>query len=225
MSDRDDEKTKGGRDEDDKPPKRIIIEDKRFSRDDEDDDERDDEPVASLAAETVADTAKRDEERDHAELSDARHVAESERRRLEVMEDLSIPFAADPTADIPIEEDFPDEDAFRELTPEDEERLRKAAQAQLAALSKIGIENYLREIFNVAYVLSLQYLGLQPNPNTGLTVRDIKRATLCIDVIDYLRRRLDDNLAAAEKTQLSQLVAALQIEYSKIIPPPKPPKE
>jgi len=145
------------------------------------------------------------------------------------VEEPAVPPAADPTSDIPIADDFaddfPDGDAFRELTPEDEERLRKAAKEQLAALSRIGIENYLREIFNVAYILSLQYLGLQPNPNTGLTVRDSKRAALSIDVIDYMRKRLDEYLLAGEKVQLSQLVAALQIEFSKVPPPPKPPKE
>lgn len=114
-------------------------------------------------------------------------------------------------------------DVFRDMTPEDEERLRNAARQQLEGLSKLGIENYLRDAFNVSYILSLQYLGIQPNPTTNLTSRDLKRASICIDVIDYLRQRLADFLTAEERAQLQALVASLKMEYSKIYTPPSPP--
>lgn len=212
MNDNDDKKGTGSRDDGDEKARKIIIEDKRFSRDDEDE-------VETL--ETKRETISQDDalfppKEDSPEVED-------KRRSFEVIEEPGIPPAADPTADMPLIEDFPgDGDVFRELTPEDEERLRKAAQAQFEALSKMGIENYLREIFNVAYILSLQYLGLQPNPSNNLTSTDIKRAGVCIDVIDYLRKRLDEFLSTNEKSQLAQLVSELQVIYSKVFTPKVP---
>ena len=100
-----------------------------------------------------------------------------------------------------------------------------AAREQFAALSRLGIENYLRDALNIAYVLSLQYLGLQPNPNTNLTARDLKRAALCIDFIDYAGKRLADFLSAEERKQIGGLVAALKMEFAKFTPPPAPPKK
>ena len=220
------------RDENEEKP-RIIIEDKRHSRGEENDEEetaRKDEPDAPPASDTE------DVKEDEAATGDAKsdsspsQVKQGEstptesRKKFEVIEEPTMPPAADPTTVGFDRDEIPDDDAFRELTKEDEERLRNAAKEQLAALSKIGIENYLRDVFNVAYILSLQYLGLQPNPNTNLTARDLKRAAICIDVIDFMKNRLDDFLSPEEKTHIGSLLAALKVEYSKVVPPP-PGKE
>ncbi|MCD6118902.1 DUF1844 domain-containing protein [bacterium] len=221
------------RDENEEKP-RIIIEDKRFSRDEEDDEEetaRKDEPDAPPDSDTgdveIDEAATGDAKSDSSpsQVKQGESTPTESRKKFEVIEEPAVPPAADPTMDDFDRDKIPtDDDAFRELTKEDEERLRNAAKEQLSALSKIGIENYLRDVFNVAYILSLQYLGLQPNPNTNLTARDLKRAAICIDVIDFMKNRLDDFLSPEEKTHIGSLLAALKMEYSKVVPPP-PGKE
>jgi len=206
MNDKDNKNWSKSRDEDDHKTHKVIIEDNRFSREDDDEAE---EPESTV-------------EKDKTHAAEAPPSdTDDKRRQFEVVEkNETPPVAPDSHEDDPLLKDVTEaEETFRDMTPEDEERLKKAAQAQFEALSKMGIENYLREIFNIAYILSLQYLGLQPNPSTNLTTTDIKRASVCIDVIDYLRKRLDEFLTTNERTQLSQLISELQIIYSKAFSP------
>ncbi|MEP0814569.1 MAG: DUF1844 domain-containing protein [bacterium] len=192
---------------------RFVVEDKRFARDDEDEEpETPASAPASRAAETGGDTRPGDA-RGGFEVIGEPQKAPGEGSRLGLSEE-------DERA---IDEEL--RQAFREMTPEDEERLRKAAREQIANLSRLGIENYLRDTLNVAYMLSLQYLGLQPNLDTNLTSRDMKRAALCIDLIDFLGKRLADFLTAQEREQIAALVSALKLEFAKLPPrPPAPPK-
>lgn len=212
MNDSEDKNSSDNRDEVEEKARKIIIEDKRFSRDDEDESEQSkEEPSFESSSITTAPS------------TEAVNNADDGFRHFEVIEEPEIPPTADSTDDtLLLDDSSEDDEVFRELTPEDEERLRKAAQAQFEALTKMGIENYLKDIFNVAYILSLQYLGLQPNPSTNLTATDIKRATICIDVIDFLRKRLDEYLSPNDRTQLSQLVSELQVIYTKVFTPKAP---
>lgn len=224
---------------------RIVIEDKRLWHED---DEDDDDAQPSGAQETATGTAGEAE----ANKSDAEtegesapqtgrdeKVGETPHRSFEVMSEPSggeeesaggasgaAAFDDESGFDEMFDADAANEDlsdVFREMTPEDEERLKKAARAQIEGLSRMGIENYLKDTLNVAYILSLQYLGIQPNPATNLTSRDLKRAAISIDTIDFLRQRLADFLTAEERVQLQALVASLKMEFSKIYTPPAPP--
>ena len=222
---------------------RIIIEDKRLWHEGDEDDEpapAPETPAPESPAEEPSDSMPEDPRPEFEPAGGGEELAdETPRRSFEVMGEPS-PYdgesaggAAEAAAfdedaatlhDMlgdATEEDL--SDVFRDMTPEDEERLKKAARAQIEGLSKMGIENYLRDAFNVAYILSLQYLGIQPNPATNLTSRDLKRAAICIDVIDFLRQRLADFLSSEERVQLQALVASLKMEFSKIYSPPSPP--
>lgn len=184
---------------------KIIIVDKRFSREDDDEEE-----LESASEPKPAEKPPPGDE-----------PPESVRDAFEVISEPTIPSAADPTLRDGIgavTDSFVDK-----LTPEEEERLRSTARDQFAFLSNLGIENYLKETLNVANLLCLQYLGLQSNPNTNLTTRDLKRAGLCIDVMDYLQKLLGDFISPEESTQLQSLVASLKIEYAKSPPPEDTP--
>ncbi len=212
MNDSENRNGSNNRDEVEEKARKIIIEDKRFSRDDEDESEQSIEEACSESNVTTPSSS-----------NEVVNNADDGLRHFEVIDKPENPPSADATGDtLQLDDSIEDEEAFRELTPEDEERLRKAAHAQFEALTKMGIENYLKDIFNVAYILSLQYLGLQPNPSTNLTATDIKRATICIDVIDFLRKRLDEYLSPNDRAQISQLVSELQVVYTKVFTPKAP---
>ncbi len=221
---------------------RIVIEDKRLWHEDDEDDDAAQESASGAPADSAVDADGNAEDADGGESAAQtgrdEKDGETPHRSFEVMRE---PSGAEESAggasgaaafddESGFEEMFDADaanedlsDVFREMTPEDEERLKKAARAQIEGLSRMGIENYLRDTLNVAYILSLQYLGIQPNPSTNLTSRDLKRAAISIDTIDFLRQRLADFLTAEERVQLQALVASLKMEFSKIYNPPTPP--
>ncbi len=183
--------------EEPKKKKKIIIEDKRFDREEI----FSDTPVEHEHKEAVAEQTEKDaDDKDRLEEEQSKVDAQAQ-AQTEVKK----------TA---------------EETGSTHSAQAEGAKEQFKAVSvfQLGIDEYLKHSLGIYLNFAYIYMGLMPNPETGILTPDLAKAKLSIDTFEFAFEKVKPSLNKQEQAELTRVLRDLKMNFLNIASsPPKQP--
>lgn len=88
-----------------------------------------------------------------------------------------------------------------------------ATQASALVAAEAGVYRLVMLMVDQMAPIAWQKMGLQPNPLTGRTEKNLAEAKVAVDVTAFLASQLESQLDETDRRQIQNLVRDLRINY------------